>query len=108
VVLSEVCYTEQYLANMVPVYWQQIIVRGTTLHKTFDIETRTNGYRMTYNFVHTYVNALLDLYPFFRCSIISLFLHNYIDRHTWPFLFSHSGFLNFNTTCREALFALLI
>jgi hypothetical protein len=44
---------------------------------------------MTYTSVRTYVNTLLDLYPFFRCSVISLCLQNYyIDRHTLPsFLF---------------------
>jgi hypothetical protein len=47
-VLSKVCCTEEYFANMVPVYWQQIIVRVTTLHKSFDIEPHTNGDRMTY------------------------------------------------------------
>ena len=67
-VLSEICYTEQYLTNMVLVYWQQIVVRGTTLHKSFDIETHTNGDRMTYTLL-----MYLRKHPFRFVSILSLF-----------------------------------
>jgi hypothetical protein len=67
---------------MVPVYWEQIIVRGTELHISFDFEVLTNIYRMTHTSVCTYVNTHLDFYPFFR-SLISVCLQNYyIDRHT--------------------------
>jgi hypothetical protein len=40
-VISEICNTEQCIANMVLVLWQQIIVRGTKLHNTFELETHT-------------------------------------------------------------------
>jgi hypothetical protein len=67
-VLSKSRYTDQYLANMVPVYWQQIIVRGTTLHRSFDFEAHINGYRMTYTLL-----MYLHKRPFRFLSIISLF-----------------------------------
>jgi len=92
VVLSEICYTEQYIANMLCLMATNYSV-GAKLYSTFELRVHTNGGQMEYGFFNPPLLTSFFSYLFFFWTTISLCLQNYyIECHTSSsFLFNLSS-----------------